>query len=1007
MPDLSGLYALPPGADFASAFADGLIARMTGRPPEALAQVTIHANSGRTLTALRAAFEARGPLLLPRLRLLADLGAEGADTPLAAPLARRMQLARLVEAVPPDARPGQSVPELAATLSDLMAEMQSEGLGADALDRIEAGEHAAHWQRALAFLRIAADFHLSGPPVDREARQRRAAERMAADWAAGRDLPDAPVIVAGSTGSHGGTRLFMQAVAALPNGAVVLPGFDFDTPQAVWDRLGGDGDAPDDHPQARFAPLVRRFGMPRPWTGAPAPDPARGRLVSLALRPAPVTDQWIADGPSLGDLPHATRNLTLIEADHPAAEAEAIALVIRDAVERGEPVTLIAADRTVTRRVQAALDRWRLIADDSAGQPLPLTAAGLFLRHVARLFGQPLTIDRLLVILKHPLTATGSPRIPRNVHLLQTRELELHLRRNGPAFPDGAALRAWGERPRWGADGPDANRLVWSGWIAAMLDRMAPLADDRRPRALAGRLADLRALAEAWAAGPDGNPDASRLWDERPGELARAVLDHMAEHAPLGPAATPGDMTDLLTSQLQAQAVRQDVAAHPLIRFRGPREARTEAQSGAQTGAQAGAQSGARAEARGSVILAGLNEGAWPQPPAPDPWLSRQMRRQAGLTSPERRIGLSAHDFQIGLSADRVVLTRARRNAEAETVPSRWLNRLVNLVQGLGGDQQGPEALKAMQARGQAWLDMAAALRTPAAPVPPQPRPSPIPPPGSLRDLSVTGVATLIRDPYAIYARKVLRLSPLDPVRPEPGAAERGNVLHDIARDFLTPPPTAADGPAVLRERLMEATDRVLARDVPWPAMRLFWRARIARIADRLVADEHERLAMGRPAVIEERYSIVQHVAGVDFTLTARPDRIDHLDDGTAHVYDYKSGAPPSDATIRSFEKQLPLEAAMVRRGALGEAREVSGASYIRLGGAGETEARDCSPDIVDETWDGFVALITAYVTGAKGFTALAAPQLQGDRSDYDGISRYGEWTLADHARPERVGDHD
>ena len=986
MADLSGLYALPAGVDFAAAFADGLIARMAGRPPEALAQVTIYANSGRTLTALRAAFEARGPLLLPRLRLLADLGAEGAETPLAAPLARRMQLARLIEAVPPDARPGQSVPELAATLSELMAEMQSEGLGAGALDRIEAAEHAAHWQRALAFLRIAAGFHLSGPPVDREARQRRAAERLAADWAAGRNLPDAPVIVAGSTGSHGGTRLFMQAVAALPNGAVVLPGFDFDTPQSVWDHLDQDGDAPDDHPQARFAPLVRRFGAPRPWTGAPAPDPARGRLISLALRPAPVTDQWIAEGPALGDLVHATRNLTLIEAEHPAAEADAIALAIREAVERGEAVTLIAADRTVTRRVQAALDRWRLIADDSAGQPLPLTAAGLFLRHVARLFGQPLTIDRLLVILKHPLTATGSDAVPRNLHLLHTRDLELQLRRHGPAFPDRAALDAWGGRKRPGSDTPDPDRLAWAGWVGAMLDRMQPLALDRGSRPLAARLSDLRALAEAWAAGPDGDAQASRLWDARPGELARAVMDHMARHAGDGPAATPGDMTDLLTSQLQAQAVRQDVAAHPLVRFRGPREART--------------------EALGLVILAGLNEGAWPQPPAPDPWLSRQMRRQAGLTSPERRIGLSAHDFQIGLSARRVILTRARRNAEAETVPSRWLNRLANLVQGLGGGQNGPQALRAMRARGQAWLDMAATLRMPAQATPPEPRPSPIPPPGSLRDLSVTGVSTLIRDPYAIYARKVLRLNPLDPMRPRPDAAERGNVLHDIVRDFLTPPPAPTDGPAVLRDRLMAATDRVLARDVPWPAMRLFWRARIARIADRLAADEHARLQLGRPAVIEERHALTHPIGGADFTLTARPDRIDHLNDGTAHVYDYKSGSPPTDPQIRAFEKQLPLEAAMIQRGWLGERRDVSGTSYIRLGGDGETMDRDCPPDFIDETWDKFVALVTAYVTGAAGFTARAAPMTVNERGDFDGISRFGEWTLADVAVPGKVGHH-
>ncbi|MBV0891093.1 double-strand break repair protein AddB [Paracoccus sp. Z118] len=981
MAEFSGLYAVPPGADFASAFAGGLLARMADQPPEALARVTIYANSGRTLTALRAAFEVRGPLLLPRLRLLADLGAEGAEKPLAAPLARRMQLARLIEAVPPEARPGQSVPELAASLSDLMAEMQSEGLGADALDRIETGDHAIHWQRALAFLRIAAGFHLSGPTVDREARQRRAAERLAAGWAAGRNLPDGPVIVAGSTGSHGGTRLFMQAVAGLPNGAVVVPGFDFATPAAIWDRLD-TAEPADDHPQARFAPLVRQFGMPRPWADAPAPDPARERLISLALRPAPVTDQWVAEGPSLGDLLPATERLTLIEADQPADEADAIALLIRGAVERGEPVTLIASDRSLTRRVQAALDRWRLIPDDSAGQPLPLTAAGLFLRHVAALFGQPLTIDRLLVILKHPLTATGSTVIPRNRHLLQTRELELELRRNGPAFPDGASLLKWGERNRRGTDAPDPDRLIWSGWVAAMLDRMAPLATDRAPRPLEGRLADHRALAEALAAGPQGDAAASELWAERPGELARAVMDHMAEHAPLGPAATARDYADLLTDQMQAQAVRQDVAAHSLIRFRGPREART--------------------EAVGLVILAGLNEGAWPQALAPDPWLSRQMRAQAGLTLPERRIGLGAHDFQIGLSATQVILTRARRNAEAETVPSRWLNRLVNLIRGLSGDQHGPEALAAMLARGQVWLDLARQLRTPPEPVPPQPRPSPIPPPRSLKDLSVTGVSRLIRDPYAIYADKILRLRALDPLRPEPDAAERGNVLHEIVRSFLSPLPSPLESPEMLRERLLAATDKVLARDVPWPAMRLFWRARIARIADRLAADEHARLKDGTPAVMEERHS--HEIAGLGFRLTAKPDRIDHLKDGTAHVYDYKSGSLPTDPQIRQFDKQLPLEAALVQRGALGDKRDVSGMSYIRLGGEGETKARNCSPELIAETWDGFVALISAYLAGGKGFTARAAMQNRTDASDYDGISRYGEWTLADAGQPEKVG---
>ena len=217
-----------------------------------------------------------------------------------------------------------------------------------------------------------------------------------------------------------------------------------------------------------------------------------------------------------------------------------------------------------------------------------------------------------------------------------------------------------------------------------------------------------------------------------------------------------------------------------------------------------------------------------------------------------------------------------------------------------------------MRARGLTAIARAEAFEA-VDPAPSASRPAPIPPVETRpRELSVTRIEKLIRDPYAIYADKVLRLRPLDPLRPAPDAAERGNVLHDIVRDFLTPPPAPTDGPAVLRDRLMAATDRVLARDVPWPAMRLFWRARIAGIARQLVRDEHERLQLGTPLAVETRYQI--KVAGMEFTLTARPDRIDRLADGTAVIYDYKSGTPPSRPQILSFDKQLPLEAAMAER---------------------------------------------------------------------------------------------
>lgn len=975
-PAFRGLYALPPGADFAREFVAGFLDRMAGRPPEAMARVTIYANASRTLAELKCSFDKHGPLLLPRLLPVTNL-----ETPALlgrtteAPLARRLQLARLVAHlldVRRDLAAGHSIASLSRSLADLMAEMQSEGLGPDALHGIDTGDHARHWQNALAFLDIAARFHLDNGLQDRAARQRFAAESLMADWSRGVSLPDGPVIVAGSTGSHGATRLFMDAVAGLPEGAVVLPGFDFDQPQSVWDALS---EGAEDHPQARFAPLIRAHGRPARWTDTPPPAPDRNRLISLALRPVPVTDQWIAEGPRLPDLMAPTQELTLIEADQPGAEAEVIALILREAAETARPTTLIAADGNLVRRVIAALDRWHLRPDESGGQPLSLTAPGLFLRQVAALWGQALTIDRLLVLLKHPMAVSASPLVGVNEARKLARDLELTLRRNGPAFPDGPCLRDWATRG-------DAARRIWAEWLADLLDRITPLARDRAPRPLPGRLGELVALAEALAAGPGGDAAASRLWTDRGGPLLRSTIGHLIEHADRGPSLTPAEFCALLLDEMGQQSLRVEGDAY-YLHIRGPREARIVAD--------------------GLVILSGLNEGGWPQALKPDPWLSRPMRAAAGLPLPERQIGLAAHDFQQTMGLAQVILTRARRDAEAETIPSRWLNRLTNLMGGLP-ERNGPQALAAMRARGDVWLARARAVSHPASAVRPAPRPSPLPPAPPFRELPVTDVGLLIRDPYAVYAKRVLGLRPLPPLRPEPDASLRGQTLHSIVEALIATNPAPDTPHHELKARFLSLTAGILERDVPWPAARAFWAARMERIADRIVADELARLSEGRPVVVEKRGRVA--LAGMDFTLTARPDRIDLLHDGAVMIYDYKSGQPPSDKQIAAFDKQLILEAAMARRGgfdALGPA-EVAGIRYIRLGGDGETQSRSYSPDLEARNWDGFVRLIASYLAGKTGFTALRAPEHVAHGGDYDHLARHGEWSLADAPRVEKVG---
>ena len=228
------------------------------------------------------------------------------------------------------------------------------------------------------------------------------------------------------------------------------------------------------------------------------------------------------------------------------------------------------------------------------------------------------------------------------------------------------------------------------------------------------------------------------------------------------------------------------------------------------------------------------------------------MRAAAGLPLPERQIGLAARPLSLEPSPP-TGSYRPARGAMPGREPSRprWLSRMLNLMGGLP-DRGGPEALARMRARGAEWLALAQAVARPPAPVPPAARPSPIPPLPLFADLPVTDVSLADHD-YAVLCQARAGLRRAATLRPQPDASLRGRALHAIVEALLHSRPTPDTPPEVLRDRFLALTDRVLADEVPWPAARAFWSARIARIADRIVADELTRLAEGRPMVVEHR----------------------------------------------------------------------------------------------------------------------------------------------------------
>lgn len=990
--DKPRLFGLPCGVDFPRAVKDGLLERFGTDRPELLARTEIFVNTSRMKRDLVAAFDDGQTRLLPRVRLVTELGNDlrFRDVPMpASGLRLRLELVQLVTHFL-DNRPGfaerSAVYGLADTLALLLGEMHDEDVSYETLANLTLENTSDHWREALEFLKIVKDIYdrdTDMPPMIEE-RMRTVVARLEEAWTA--CPPDHPVLVVGSTGSRGTTARFMEVVARLPQGAVIQPGVDFDMPQHVWDRLADPGMSGPmhDHPQERIVRLATTLGLSRrdvtPFARTTPPSAARNAMLSLALRPAPVTDEWMTDGPKLGGVAEACAGLTLIEAPDPRREATAVALVLRKAAEDQKRAALITPDRDLARQVAAMLDRWDIDPDDSAGEPLNQTPPGRLFRLISNLFGRKVTAEDMMVLLKHPLVAKGSfeGESKRGIHLLWTRQLEVHLRKNALAFPDKERLLAWARKA--GAASKDTEiRTAWVVWISDLLAQTEPVGT----RTLSAHLDHTLALARGLASGPVGSDD-SALWDNLSGREMRRVMDELVREAHWGGDMTPFEFDDMFRAVIGRAMSRDPTPKHPNVMIWGTLEARS-----------------LQADL---VIVGGLNDGVWPSQPKPDPWFSRDMRKEAGLLSPEQMVGLSAHDFQQAFGAKEVVISRALRNAETETVPCRWVIRLTNLMNGMS--DVGAQSLAQMRERGAQWIKWANLLDQPDPShdvMELSRRPSPRPPVDVRpRALSVTRVETLIRDPYAIYASKILNLYKLAPLNHAPDPRDRGNAFHDIMERFVlgyTPAETAEA--ATLR--LLSLTDTVLNETVVWPTERRIWRSRMHKVAQRLATREVERLAAGGNVGIEKKGQI--SLGDIDFKLTCFADRIDRVDGGGYHIFDYKASAPPRVNEAKAFRIQLLLEALILQEGtfediAQGHVRMVS---YLGLDKDLNVTDIDIDSDIIADVRRKLATLVSNYDMHETGYTARRAPKFNSFPSDYDLLSRFKEWTEADVAIGEDV----
>ena len=1018
------LYTIAPDRPFLATLAGGLM-RMSASDPLLLPRATVLLPTRRAVRSLREAFlratsdgrEAGTPLLLPRMRPIGDLDSEelslvepavGEET-LAVPpdipeLRRRLLLTQLVlrwgERRGEDRLfPGQAA-SLAASLARLLDRVATDGARFEGIRDLVPENLAAHWQIVHRFLEILPQ-HWPGilaaeGALDPAERRNRLLQQQAAIWR--RSPPSDPVIAAGLAGGIPAMTELLSVVAGLERGAVILPGLDRTRDDAEWLAIGEDAS----HPQHLMAGLLKAFDLTpaevREWPPEPArsrgPDalsdlplfariansdatlthPAlshaagegakrseagegararRIRLIGEALRPAATTDAWRRLPTQPADTLDGVSRFDCASAQQ---EAVTIALLLRRKLETpGATAALVTPDRELARRVAAELRRWDIEIDDSAGLPLNRTPPGVFLRLVLELADSRLAPVPLLAVLKHPLAAGGiTPVAFRDL----ARQLEQAILGPRPA-PGFAGLAA-------ALNGTNEGLRRFADRLQACLGTLPELLDaDAVPLS---RLAASHIEAAERLAATTTQTGGERLWHEAAGEAAAHFCHELIDAARDFPQ-LPGRHYPALFEALAAGAVvRPAFGRHPRLAIWGLLEARLQQAD--------------------LLVLGGLNEGSWPGPAEHDPWMSRQMRREFGIAVPERAIGIAAHDFAQALAAPEVALTRAARSEGVPTVPSRWLLRLDTVLgaAGLDGALRPDDTVQ----RAVALIDEADEYR-------PLPSPEPRPPLAARpRKLSVTQIETWLRDPYAIYARHILGLRPLDELDADPGRAELGTIIHRALDEFVHcfPRGLPADAEAELLQIGREQFGPFLSRPGAWA----FWWPRFERIARWLVAEERARRSTIAESLSECDGHWTLYSRGGPFTITAKADRIDRLTDGGFLLVDYKTGAVPSTKTVQAgFAPQLPLEGAILRAGGFGGVGGSAPAlEYWRLSGGrppGERRAIDEGDPgvLIDRVVARVKALVERFDDPDTPYLAVPSPRWAPRFSDYRHLERLAE----------------
>ncbi|MDD9900691.1 MAG: double-strand break repair protein AddB [Alphaproteobacteria bacterium] len=989
------IYTIPPQQSFMDTLAKGLLDRTADDPME-LAGYTIlvpHADAARALKNTFTGHWQGKPGILPKITTPGDIDDDDfslkisdhhvlSETLLDMPpavsrLQRQLVLASEILKIPGMASSAQKAVKLGGELGRFIDDVQRNDVKLDKLEKLVPENFQSQWARTADFLKIVTEtwprYLESIGHVDPEDRKNAILRIQATYW--NTHANDTPVIAAGFTEAAPPVLDLLKTVRALPNGEVVLPAIDTKLDDKHWDQLSPT------HPQYLLKNIMTGLDVTRDqvrdW------HPARP-TVNQAARQDLLREAMRSGGRRIGkmkktDAARAMQDFDVVLCATPQEEAGVIALRLRQALEtEGRTAALVTNDRDLARRVAARMKLWGVDIADSAGTPLADTAAGIYLASTAHMAAENLAPVAFLEAMKHPLAGLGGTPEDFQARMAELENLALHGPRpqGGTQGLKGSLSTAFNraaarKKPE---DIPELKTRVdtlqkWIDDIDAAGKDFFKHMSDTTPQPFRTLLEDHIRFAEALATTAE-ETGPQRLWRGDDGVKAARFLSELRDAADLMPAVTGHEYAGVVEGLLREVTAYPLQSAHPQLHILTPEQALLRKTD--------------------IVALGGLTADVWPPRPSESPWLSPPMAKALGLPPANETSGQSALRFTRLASQRHILMTHAERSGNAPAVASPFLTRLAMTLKTAGLDNKIN--------RNANLLQIYNTLYTPGDVVPMQP-PAPTPP-VSLRPkkLPVTGVQTLMQDPYAVYARYILKLRPRAPIDASPTAAERGTLIHDALDRFVKKYPDTL--PDNAKEELLNIGRDVFSERMNSPTVQSFWWPRFERIAEWFVRFEAERRETSRTLGTEVNGKLDIDVGGEIFTLTAIADRIDRDPSGRIEIIDYKTGGIPSQKSVAlGFSPQLTLEAAIAFSGGMDgiAASDPGSLQYWKLSGgrpaASVTHVKGDVAQSMTEARKGIESLVRAFNDAKTPYLSAPRPAYAPYANTYAHLARTAEWS--------------